>query len=68
MFLIFDPLYMLLAVLGYLIMFALASTVAPKLANRISGRFSLHVSMLLLAILILGISAATIYAILYLSG
>ncbi|MEM4473054.1 MAG: zinc metalloprotease HtpX [Archaeoglobaceae archaeon] len=63
MFLIFDPLYILLAILGYAIMFVLASTVAPKVAGRVAGKFSLYTSMALLLLLIIGISAGIIYAI-----
>ncbi|MDK2795604.1 MAG: heat shock protein HtpX [Archaeoglobaceae archaeon] len=64
MFLIFDPLYWVLAMLGYLIMFALASIVAPRVAGRVSGKFSLYTSMSLLLILILAMSASIIYLIL----
>lgn len=64
MFLIFDPIYWILAVLGYFVMFALASLIAPKVANKVSGKFSLHVSMTILAVLIIFISASVIYAIL----
>ncbi|MDI9609947.1 MAG: zinc metalloprotease HtpX [Archaeoglobaceae archaeon] len=64
MFLIFDPVYWLLAILGYLVMFALASTVAPKVAGRVAGKFSLYTSMFLLLVLILGMSAGIIYLIL----
>ncbi|MCS7121259.1 MAG: M48 family metalloprotease [Archaeoglobaceae archaeon] len=68
MFLIFDPIYWILAIAGYLLMFALATLIAPKVANKVSGRFSLHVSMVLLAILILAISASVIYLILSFAG
>ncbi|MEM0022849.1 MAG: zinc metalloprotease HtpX [Archaeoglobaceae archaeon] len=68
MFLIFDPLYILLAVLGYLVMFALASTVAPRVAGRVAGKFSLYTSMALLLILILGISVGIIYLIVAFAG
>lgn len=64
MFLIFDPIYWVLAILGYLVMFALASIVAPKVAGRVAGRFSLYTSMALLLILILAMSAGIIYLIL----
>lgn len=64
MFLLFDPLYWILAILGYLVMFALASFVAPKVAGRVAGKFSLYTSMALLLVLILGMSAAIIYLIL----
>ncbi|MET1123892.1 MAG: zinc metalloprotease HtpX [Archaeoglobaceae archaeon] len=68
MLLIFDPIYILLASLGYLVMLILASSVAPKVASRVSGRFSLFASMAILALLIIGISSATIYAVLYVAG
>ena len=63
MFLIFDPLYLVLAILGYAIMFLLAGTVAPKVAGRVAGVFSLYTSMVLLLLLIVGLSAGIIYAI-----
>ncbi|MCS7129966.1 MAG: zinc metalloprotease HtpX [Archaeoglobaceae archaeon] len=68
MFLIFDPLYWVLAILGYVVMFALASTVAPKVAGKFAGKFSLYTSMLLLLILILAMSAGVIYLILVFAG
>jgi heat shock protein HtpX len=63
MFLIFDPLYLVLAILGYAVMFLLAGTVAPKVAGRVAGVFSLYTSMILLLLLIVGVSAGIIYAI-----
>jgi len=68
MFLIFDPIYIMLATLGYLLMFLLASTIAPKVASKVSGRFSLYMSMVILAFLIVTISALTIYAVLLVAG
>ncbi len=68
MLLIFDPIYLLLGMLGYAIMFILASTVAPKVAGRLSGKFSLYTSMFLLAVMILGISSAIIYFVLSVAG
>ncbi len=64
----FDPIYMLLAMLGYALMLILASTIAPRVASRVSGKFSLFTSMLLLALLIILISAGTIYTILSFAG
>jgi len=64
----FDPIYMLLAMLGYALMLILASTIAPRVASRVSGKFSLFTSMLLLAMLIILISAGTIYTILSFAG
>ncbi|ADC64758.1 peptidase M48 Ste24p [Ferroglobus placidus DSM 10642] len=65
---LFDPIYILLAMLGYAVMLMLASTVAPKVASRVSGNFSLLTSMVLLAILIISISAGVIYVILSFAG
>ncbi len=62
---IFDPIYIMLSIVGYFIMFALASFVAPKVAGKFSGKFSLYTSMALLLILILSVSALIIYAILF---
>jgi len=64
----FDPVYIMLAMAGYLVMFLLASTIAPRVASRVSGKFSLFTSMALLAAMILSISAAIIYLILAYSG
>ncbi len=63
-----DPVYMMLAMLGYLVMLLLASTIAPKVASRVSGKFSLFTSMVLLAAMILLISGAVVYLILACSG
>ena len=68
MLLIFDPLYIMLGVLGYFIMFLLASTVAPKIAGRFAGKFSLYTSMAILGVMILGISALIIYLVLSFAG
>lgn len=65
---IFDPVYMLLAMFGYVLMLILASTIAPKVASRVSGKFSLYTSMLLLSLMIILISSGTIYAILVIVG
>ncbi len=68
MFLIFDPIYYMLAMLGYFVMFLLASTIAPKVASRVSGKFSLYTSMALLAFLILFVSFSIIYLVLVVVG
>ncbi len=68
MLIFFDPVYMLLASIGYFLMLALATTVAPKVAGKVSGKFSLFTSMVLLSLLILGISAGIIYIVLLLAG
>ncbi len=64
MLLIFDPIYYLLAALGYLLMLVLAGTVAPKVAGKLAGRFSLFASMTILAFMILAMSASIIYVVL----
>lgn len=61
MFIFFDPLYILLSILGYVILFVIASYIAPKLASRIAGKLSLYTSMLVLAFTILFVSSALIY-------
>lgn len=67
-----NPLVWILAFIGYIAMLLLASTVAPRVANKFSGRFSLHASMVILLLTILFIFVATllgiIYAILYFTG
>ncbi|AIY89695.1 zinc metalloprotease HtpX [Geoglobus acetivorans] len=68
MFLIFDPVYLILATVGYMIMFLMAAFIAPKLAGRLAGRFSLYTSMLLVAVLILAVSGSVIYYVLVYSG
>ncbi|WP_457549743.1 zinc metalloprotease HtpX [Archaeoglobus sp.] len=68
MFLIFDPIYMMLGMLGYLLMLFIASTIAPKVAGRFAGRFSLYTSMVILALLIVTVSTLTIYAIMNFVG
>lgn len=61
MVLFFDPLYMVLGIIGYMLMFFIASFIAPKLASRFAGRFSLYTSMIILASLILVVSGSLIY-------
>ncbi len=68
MFLIFDPVYLILATVGYFAMFLLASTIAPRVAGRLAGKFSLYTSMLILALLILTVSGSIIYYVLLYSG
>ncbi len=68
MFLIFDPVYFLLAMVGYFIMFVIASAIAPKVAGRVAGKFSLYTSMFILAVLILAVSGSIIYYVLIYSG
>lgn len=68
MWILFDPIYYVLAVLGYIVMLLLASTVAPKVASKVSGKFSLYMSMVILAILIVSVFSVTMYAILSVAG
>lgn len=68
MLLIFDPIYLLLAITGYFLMFLLAGFVAPKVASRFAGKLSLYASMLLLSLLIIGISATILYLLLIYFG
>jgi len=68
MFLIFDPIYMALAMFGYMLMLLLASTIAPKVAGRFSGRFSLYTSMVILSLLIVTVFSTTVYVILNVVG
>ncbi len=64
-FLFFDPIYLGLMILGYALMFLLASTIAPKVAAKLSGKFTLYTSMILLSILIIGSFSLVIYLIFY---
>jgi len=68
MLLIFDPLYWILGMLGYFLMFLLASTIAPKIAGKFAGKFSLYTSMAILAVMILGVSSLIIYVVLSVAG
>lgn len=63
----FDPVYWATMAVGYVLMLLLASTVAPKVARRFSGRFSLYASMALLAVVLVSITAAAIWAALYIT-
>jgi heat shock protein HtpX len=64
-FLFFDPIALALMVLGYIVMFMLASTIAPKVAGRLSGAFSLYTSMVLTLILIILVFTGTLFGIVY---
>lgn len=61
MLLFFDPLYMLLGIIGYVLMFFIAGSIAPRLASKLAGRFSLYTSMIILASLIIVVSCSLIY-------
>ncbi len=63
-----DPVAIAAYMLGYVVMIALASTVAPKVANKVSGRFSLYASMAILSVLIVALTASVIYVILSIVG
>jgi len=65
---LFDPIYFGLAIVGYLFMFLAASYIAPRLANKFAGRFSLYVSMTLLAISIILVFVLIIVGVAYLLG
>lgn len=67
-FLLLDPLYILWAIIGYVVMFILAAFVAPKVANKFSGKFSLFVSMLIIASLVIGIFSLVLAAIISISS
>ena len=60
---IFDPIAMGLYIIGYIFMFIIAATIAPKVANAVSGRFTLYGAMALTAILIILTTAFIIYLI-----
>ncbi|MCS7123428.1 MAG: zinc metalloprotease HtpX [Candidatus Aenigmarchaeota archaeon] len=55
-----DPLYLIWATIGYVLMFFIAAFVAPKLANKFSGRLSLYTSMIIIASLTIGIFSIVI--------
>ncbi|MEM5820866.1 MAG: zinc metalloprotease HtpX [Candidatus Aenigmatarchaeota archaeon] len=62
---LFDPLALVLAFFGYFLMFFLAGYVAPRVAYKLSGRFSLYTSMILLAALIIFSFSGTLFLIFY---
>jgi Heat shock protein. Metallo peptidase. MEROPS family M48B len=63
MFPLFDPIALGLYFLGYIFMFIVAATVAPKVAKSVSGRFTLYGAMALTAVLIVLTTALIIYLI-----
>jgi len=65
MFLFFSPIALVLTVLGYVVMFLLAATIAPKVAGKLSGTLSLYSSMALTLVLIIFVFSATLAAIIY---
>jgi len=64
-FFLFDPIALVLMVLGYAVMFLLASKVAPKVAGRLSGALSLYASMALTLVLIILVFTGVIFGIVY---
>lgn len=60
---VFDPVALGLYVLGYIVMFIVAATVAPKLASSVSSRLTLYGAMALTAALVILITAFVIYLI-----
>ncbi|MEM5811429.1 MAG: M48 family metalloprotease [Candidatus Aenigmatarchaeota archaeon] len=67
-FLLLDPLYILWAIIGYVVMFILAAFIAPKVANRFSGKFSLFTSMVILASVVIGVFSLVLAAIISISS
>jgi len=63
---LWNPLVWILVFLGYILMFALASVIAPKVAGRLSGKFSLYTSMIILFLMIVFIFTATLLGLTYL--
>ncbi len=61
----FDPIYIITMILGYVFMFILASTIAPKVASKFSGRFSLYFSMFLLSVLIISSFSLVLFLVIY---
>ncbi len=64
----FDPIAFGLYIVGYIAMFILASTIAPKVAGAVAGRFTLYGAMALTAILIILTTATVIYLIITVVG
>ena len=58
---LFDPIALGLYFVGYIVMFIVAATIAPKVAKSVSGRFTLYGAMALTAVLIVLTTALIIY-------
>jgi len=58
---LFDPIALGLYFVGYIVMFIVAATIAPKVARSVSGRFTLYGAMALTAVLIVLTTALIIY-------
>ncbi|MFN7105159.1 MAG: protease, partial [Pyrobaculum sp.] len=56
-----SPIALGLYILGYILMFILAATIAPRVARAVSGRFTLYGAMGLTAALIVFTTAFVIY-------
>jgi len=63
-----DPIYIITSIIGYIFLFLVASYVAPRFANKLSGKLSLYTSMILLAFSILFVFSLVIYSVLYIFG
>ena len=63
-----DPVAFGLYILGYLVMFVIAATVAPAVARSVSGKFTLYGAMALTGVLIVLTTALVIYAIAMAAG
>ena len=57
---LFDPLVLLTTILGYALLFAVASFIAPKVANKLTGKIGLYSSMFLTGFLIVFIFVSII--------
>ena len=58
---VFDPVALGLYMLGYLFMFVIAATVAPRVAGAVSGRLTLYGAMALTGVMIVLTTAFVIY-------
>ncbi|MBU5682277.1 MAG: M48 family metalloprotease [Candidatus Aenigmarchaeota archaeon] len=65
MFLIFDPIFLILAIFGYVIMLILAAYIAPRVANKFAGKFSLYTSMFILGAMIIFSFSLVIIIVIY---
>jgi len=63
-----DPIFIITSIIGYIFLFLVASYIAPRFANKLSGKLSLYTSMILLAFSILFIFSLVIYSVFYLLG
>lgn len=61
----FDPIFIGTMILGYIVMFIVAQFLAPKIANKFSGRFTLYTSMIIISLLIIFSFSAVIFFVIY---